>query len=92
MLRLNCFLEISDSSLRQKAIDAAVELVELSLHDEGCISYEAFSSLTSDNHIEIIETWKDESSLKAHMDSDHFSRLVPILESCGTLTLEKFNF
>ena len=30
MLRLNCFLEISDSSLRQKAIDAAVELVELS--------------------------------------------------------------
>ena len=91
MLRLNCFLEISDSSLRQKA-NAAVELVELSHHDEGCISYEAFSSLTSDNHIEIIETWKDESSLKAHMDSDHFSRLVPILESCGTLTLEKFNF
>ena len=35
MIRLNCFLEIADSALRQKAVDAAVELVELSLHDPG---------------------------------------------------------
>lgn len=92
MIRLNCFLEIADSSLKQKAIDAAVELVELSLHDKGCISYEAFSSLTSDNHIEIVETWQDEESLKAHSESTHFKRLVPELEKCGTLTLEKFTF
>lgn len=91
MIRLNCFLEISDSSLKQKAIDAAVELVELSLHDEGCITYEAFASLTSDNHIEIVETWKDEESLQAHMQAPHFKRLVPELEKCGTLTLEKFD-
>ncbi len=92
MIRLNCFLEISDSSLKQKAINAAIELVELSLHDEGCITYEAFGSLTSDNHIEIVETWKDEESLKAHMAAPHFKRLVPELEECGTLTLEKFDF
>lgn len=92
MIRINCFLEISDSSLKQKAVDAVVELVELSLHDEGCISYEAFGSLTSDNHIEIVETWKDEASLKAHSESEHFRRLVPILEECGNLTLEKFSF
>lgn len=92
MIRLNCFLEISDSSLKQKAVSAAVELVELSLHDAGCITYEAFSSLTSDNHIEIVETWQDEKSLKAHMEAPHFKRLVPMLEECGTLTLEKFTF
>lgn len=92
MIRLNCFLEISDSSLKQKAIDTAIELVELSLHDEGCITYEAFGSLTSDNHIEIVETWKDEDSLKAHMAAPHFKCLVPELEKCGTLTLEKFDF
>lgn len=92
MLRLNCFLVISDSSLRQKAVNAVVELVELSLHDAGCITYEAFSSLTSDNHIQIVETWKDEASLKAHSESAHFRRLVPMLEECGTLTLEKFEF
>lgn len=92
MIRLNCFLEIADSSLKQKAIDTAIELVELSLHDKGCIAYEAFTSLTSDNHIEIVETWEDEASLKAHSESEHFRRLVPELEKCGTLTLEKFNF
>lgn len=92
MIRLNCFLEIADSSLKQKAIEAAVELVELSLHDDGCIDYEAFFSLTSDNHIEIVETWRDAEALDAHSKSDHFRRLVPILEECGTLTLERFDF
>lgn len=92
MIRINCFLEIADSSLRAKAVAAAVELVELSLRDHGCITYEAFGSLTSDNHIEIVETWQDEAALNAHMASDHFKRLVPQLESCGTLTLEKFQF
>lgn len=92
MIRLNCFLEISDSSFKQKAVDTAIELVELSLHDKGCVSYEAFGSLTSDNHIEIVETWEDEESLQAHSESEHFRRLVPELEKCGNLTLEKFTF
>ncbi len=92
MIRLNCFLEIADSSLTKHAVATAIELVELSLHDKGSIAYEAFGSLTSDNHIQIIEPWEDEASLKAHTESDHFRRLVPELEKCGTLTLEKFTF
>lgn len=92
MIRLNCFLEIADSSLRQKAVDTVVELVELSLHDEGCVTYEAFSSLTADDHIQIVETWRDEEALKKHSESDHFKRLVPIMRECGTVTTEKFTF
>ncbi len=92
MVRVNCFLEIADTSLTKRAVETAIELVELSLHDKGCITYEAFSSLTSDNHIQIVETWEDEESLKSHTETDHFRRLVPELEECGTLTLEKFTF
>ncbi len=92
MIRLNCFLEIADSSFTKHAVETAIELVELSLHDKGCITYEAFGSLTSDNHIDIVETWEDEESLKAHMETTHFKLLVPELEKCGTLTLEKFTF
>ena len=92
MIRLNCFLEIADSSLTQKAKATVIELVELSLHDDGCIGYEAFFSLTSDNHIQIIETWRDEIALAAHTQSEHFKRLVPELEACGTMTLERFDF
>ncbi len=92
MVRVDCFLEIADSSFTKHAVETAIELVELSLHDKGCVAYEAFRSLTSDNHIQIVETWESEEALKAHMETDHFRRLVPELEKCGTLTLEKFNF
>lgn len=92
MIRVNCFLEIADSSLAKRAVDTAIELVELSLHDKGCVGYEAFRSLTANDHIEIVETWKNKDALDAHCESDHFKRLVPILESCGNLTLEKFEF
>lgn len=40
----------------------------------------------------IYETWRDEASLKAHMASPHFQRLVPEIEKVATLTLEQFNF
>lgn len=40
----------------------------------------------------ICETWRDEASLKAHMESEHFRRLVPEMESLATMTIEKFNF
>lgn len=92
MIRLNCFLEIADSSFKKQAVETAIELVEFSLKDKGCISYEAFLSLTSDNHIEIVETWEDEECLMAHSESEHFKRLVPRLRECGNMTLEKFNF
>ncbi len=92
MIRVNCFLEVSEESKLKKAEETAIELVELSLHDKGCVTYEAFTSLTSDNHIQIVETWGDEDALKAHTESEHFKRLVPRLEDCGVLTIEKFTF
>ncbi|MDE6279991.1 MAG: antibiotic biosynthesis monooxygenase [Paramuribaculum sp.] len=92
MIRLNVFLLIEEDKNRQPLIDAATELVELSLHDEGCIGYDLFSSLTVTNHLMICETWKDRESLKAHMASPHFRRLVPQLESLATMTLEEFTF
>lgn len=77
---------------RKKAIVLATELVELSLHDEGCIEYDLLGSLTNTDRLVIYETWKDEASLKAHMASAHFQRLVPEIEKVATLTLEQFNF
>lgn len=92
MIRLNVFILIEKSENRQPLVDAAIELVSLSLHDKGVIDYEAYTSLTADDHIFICETWKDEESLNAHMHTDHFKRLVARMEELGTLTLEKFNF
>lgn len=92
MIRLNVFLLIEEDKNRQPLIDAATELVELSLHDKGCIAYDLYSSLTVTNHLMICETWKDRESLDAHMKSEHFRRIVPQLQSLSTMTLEEFTF
>lgn len=92
MIRLNCGLIVETEENRRKAIALATELVELSLHDKGCVEYDLFGSLTNSDRLMIYETWQDEASLKAHMASPHFQRLVPEIEKVATLTLEQFNF
>lgn len=92
MIRLNCGLIAETEENRKKAIALATELVELSLHDDGCIDYDLWGSLTNTDRLVIYETWQDEASLNAHMASDHFRRLVPEIEKVATLTLEQFNF
>lgn len=83
---------VETSENRDKLVDKATELVEFSLRDKGCISYDLYKSTTNDDRYLILETWESEEDLKAHMASDHFKRLVPEIEKCSTMTLEKFDF
>lgn len=92
MIRLNCGLVCETEENRKKAIALATELVELSLRDKGCIDYDLYASTTSTDRLLIVETWENEASLKAHMESTHFRRIVPELEKAATMTLEKFTF
>ncbi|MCM1484330.1 MAG: antibiotic biosynthesis monooxygenase [Muribaculaceae bacterium] len=92
MIRLNVSIVIPDSACASKIIDAATELVELSLHDKGCIGYDLYRSLTNDDRLMIVETWQDAKSLDVHQQSEHFRRIVPQLEEMGAMTLERFDF
>lgn len=91
MLRLNVFIQVSAEN-RALALQTAKELVACSLKDEGCIAYDVFESATRPDVLMICETWKDVASLAAHSNAPHFTRLVPRLESLGTMKLEKFEF
>lgn len=92
MIRLNCGLIAETDENRKKAVELAKELVSFSLRDKGCIDYDILGSLTNSDRLVIYETWENEADLKAHMESEHFKRLVPEIEKYATLTLEKFNF
>lgn len=92
MIRVNCTLLIEESENRRPLVEAATELVELSLHDKGCVSYDLYGSLTNDDHLLICETWQSREDLDAHIRSDHFRRLVPRLQELSTMTLEEFSF
>ncbi|MDE6335708.1 MAG: antibiotic biosynthesis monooxygenase [Muribaculaceae bacterium] len=92
MIRINASMIIETSENRKPLIDAATELVEFSLRDKGCIGYDLYESQTNDDRMMIVETWESEEDLKAHMESEHFRRLVPELQKYSTMTLEKFDF
>lgn len=92
MIRLNVFFLVEKAENKKPLIEAATELVELSLHDKGCIGYDLFASQTVDNHLMICETWSSREDLDKHMNSEHFKRLVPQLQELATMTLEEFNF
>lgn len=92
MVRINCFFLLEDVQKKAALKFVATELVEISQHDKGCISYDLFESTTVDNHLMICETWESEADLRAHMESAHFKKYVPLLKEIATMTIEQFNF
>ena len=56
------------------------ELVEITRKEDGCISYELTHDLKEEGHFLFIEKWLDENALEEHTSSEHFNRLVPIID------------
>ena len=58
------------------------ELVEkTNALDRGCIRYELCKDLSDPLRFVMLEEWEDQESLDAHMKSDHFTSLVPGMDS-----------
>ena len=61
-------------------IEYATKLVEATVRlDEGCIQYELCKEVGDPTAMAMIEAWEDQASLDAHMKSEHFQTIVPIL-------------
>lgn len=91
MLRLNCFISVSEEN-REKVIEAAKRLTEVSLKQDGCIAYDIFESATRHNVLMICETWRDKEALDAHSNSQIFHDEVSIIHNLAELKLETFEF
>lgn len=94
MIRLNAFFQTKNDGDRLKAIELGKELVAKSLEDKGCVSYDLFTSSTRADVLMFCETWATEEDLAAHAASEHFTRIVPLIEAqtVSGLKLEKFEF
>lgn len=75
-----------------EALEAAIRLTAASQQQEGCVSYDVFESGTRSNIFMICETWASQEALDAHSASDVFAKEVAIIQSCGDLKLERFEF
>lgn len=57
------------------------ELVEKTRQEEQCIAYDLFVSQKDPGHFIFIEEWPDRAALDAHCRSEHFQRLVPLIDA-----------
>ena len=71
-----------------KILELLKELVEKTVIEEGCISYELFQDLEDPKAIVFIEEWESEEALSKHMASEHFKRIVPQLNELREKTSE----
>ncbi len=71
----------------EEAIKLYEELVNLSRKEEGCISYDLYQDESDSRILAVIEEWENQDVLDKHSNSEHFTRLVPMI---GQLTEEKF--
>jgi quinol monooxygenase YgiN len=92
MIRLNCFFQAKDAAQFAEALAAAKTLTEKSLRHEGVVAYDVFTSATRPDVFMICETWQDQQVLDKHSATPEFGENVGIMQRCGSLKLESFNF
>lgn len=92
MIRLNCFFQANSAEDYKKALVAAVKLTEKSKKHEGNIAYDTFQSSTRSDVFMICETWENEEVLKKHSATPEFIENVAIINECGKMKIESFNF
>lgn len=89
--RVNCTLRLKDLSYRAQLIQKASELVAASLKDEGVKDYDFLMSVNDDFTFLIFETWDNASVLQKHMQTPHFTTLIPQIQELADLTIEQFD-
>ena len=55
------------------------ELVEKTRQEPLCLSYDLFVDQKDPGHFVFVEQWPDRAALDIHCASEHFRRLVPLI-------------
>ncbi|MET4684200.1 putative quinol monooxygenase [Brevundimonas faecalis] len=58
------------------------ELVRLTRQEPLCLAYDLFIDRKQPGHFIFIEEWPDQAALDIHCASEHFRRLVPMIDAC----------
>ncbi|KAA8731830.1 antibiotic biosynthesis monooxygenase [Acinetobacter qingfengensis] len=75
---------IAEDFIKNDQIDQVLplyqELIEKTRQESGCIAYDLYHDLRNTGHFVFIEEWQDRAALDLHIQSEHFQRLVPLIE------------
>ncbi|RDD70855.1 putative quinol monooxygenase [Paracoccus versutus] len=76
---------IAQDFIKSEAIEVVLplyrELVEKTRQEELCIAYDLFVGQKDPGHFIFIEEWPNRAALNAHCRTEHFTRLVPLINA-----------
>lgn len=76
---------IAEDFIRSECVDIVMplyrELVDKTRQEELCIAYDLFVDQKDPGHFVFIEEWPDRAALDVHCASEHFQRLVPLINT-----------
>lgn len=76
---------IAEDFIKPEAIETVLplyrELVEKTRQEELCIAYDLFADQKDPGHFIFIEEWPDRAALEFHCRTEHFMRLVPLINA-----------
>lgn len=58
------------------------ELAEATKKEAGCIQYEMYQDEGSASTFVLLEQWTNKASFDAHLESEHFKRIIPLISAC----------
>lgn len=74
---------IAQDFIRPESIELVLplyrDLVEKTRQEPACIAYDLFIDQKDPGHFVFIEEWPDRAALDAHCRTEHFTRLVPMI-------------
>jgi quinol monooxygenase YgiN len=72
-----------DPDQREPAIAAALEMMEQTHKEKGCISYTFSADLSDPGEFRIFEEWESQEALDAHMKSPHMAKFQGAMGGFG---------
>jgi|UPI00034C62EC quinol monooxygenase YgiN len=76
---------VAKNFVKKENIDEVIklskELVDETIKEEGCISYEMYQDVNDNSILTMIETWENRDVLAKHSKSEHFQRIVPMMST-----------
>mmetsp|Transcript_10067 Transcript_10067/g.15248 ORF Transcript_10067/g.15248 Transcript_10067/m.15248 type:complete len:594 (+) Transcript_10067:70-1851(+) len=79
-----CVTKDVDEVHQAKWLEMAKELCEKSRQEDGCIFYTFVKNPSVSTRFVIIEEWASQSHLEAHSKTEHFTRLVPLMDAISS--------
>ena len=74
---------IAEDFMQPEAVEIVLplyrELVEATRREPLCIAYDLYVDENDTGHFIFVEEWPDRAALDAHCASEHFQRLVPLI-------------